>query len=64
VPLVLPENHVRTIPVAMSDFFTFERDLQWPVAAAVLITSLLPLVALVAAAHRAMERFSLGTVPE
>ncbi len=59
VPLVLTENHVRTVPVAMSDFFTFERELSWPVAAAVLIISLLPLVVLVAAAHRALERFSL-----
>ncbi len=62
VPLVLTENHVRTIPVAMSDFFTFERDLEWPVAAAVLITSLLPLVALVTLAHRVLERFQLGVV--
>ncbi len=62
VPLVLTENHVRTIPVAMSDFFTFERDLEWPVAAAVLITSLLPLVILVTLAHRALERFQLGLV--
>ncbi len=59
VPLVLTESHVRTVPVAMSDFFTFERELSWPVAAAVLIISLLPLVVLVAAAHRALERFSL-----
>jgi len=59
VPLVLTENHVRTIPVAMSDFFTFERDLQWPVAAAVLITSLLPLLILVFAAYRTVNRFSL-----
>ncbi len=64
VPLVLTENHVRTIPVAMSDFFTFERDLEWPVAAAVLITSLLPLVALVTLAHKALERFQLGVMGE
>ncbi len=62
VPLVLTENHVKTIPVAMSDFFTFERDLEWPVAAAVLVTSLLPLVALVAVAHRTLEQFRLRSV--
>lgn len=61
VPLVLTENHVKTIPVAMSDFFTFERDLEWPVAAAVLVTSLLPLVALVGLAHRALDRFRLSS---
>jgi ABC-type glycerol-3-phosphate transport system permease component len=59
VPLAITESHVRTIPVAMSDFFTFERDLEWPVAAAVLITSLVPLILLVALAHRALERFQL-----
>ncbi len=60
VPLVLTESHIRTVPVAMSDFFTFERELSWPVAAAVLIISLLPLLVLVGAAHRTLERFSLG----
>ncbi len=64
VPLVLTENHVKTIPVAMSDFFTFERDMTWPVAAAVVITSLLPLWILVAAAHRFLERFSLRPVQD
>lgn len=64
VPLILTENHVRTIPVAMSDFFTFERDLEWPVAAAVLIASLAPLVVLVAAAHRAIEQFRLNPIQE
>jgi multiple sugar transport system permease protein len=63
IPLVLTAGHVRTIPVAMSDFFTFERELEWPTAAA-LITSLLPLVVLVIAAHRAIERFSLGVEQE
>jgi ABC-type glycerol-3-phosphate transport system permease component len=43
----------------MSDFFTFERELQWPTAAAALVVSLLPLVALVTVAHRALERFTL-----
>jgi hypothetical protein len=45
----------------MSDFFTFERELEWPTAAAALIVSLLPLVLFVALAHRALEQFSLGT---
>lgn len=64
VPLVLTESHVKTIPVAMSDFFTFERDLEWPVAAAVLVTSLLPLVVLVSVAHRLLERFRILPVHE
>lgn len=60
IPLVLTESRVKTIPVAMSDFFTFERELEWPTAAAALIGSLLPLIAFIAVAHRALERFSLG----
>jgi ABC-type glycerol-3-phosphate transport system permease component len=60
VPLVLTTSQVKTIPVAMSDFFTFERELEWPTAAAALIVSLLPLAALVTVAHRVLERFTLA----
>jgi len=60
VPLVLTTSQVKTIPVAMSDFFTFERELEWPTAAAALIVSLLPLAALVALAHRALAVFTLA----
>ncbi len=60
IPLVLTLSQIKTIPVAMSDFFTFERELEWPTAAAALIASLLPLLVFVALAHRALERFSLG----
>jgi multiple sugar transport system permease protein len=61
IPLVLTLSRIKTIPVAISDFFTFEHELEWPTAAAALIVSLLPLVVFVALAHRALERFSLGT---
>jgi ABC-type glycerol-3-phosphate transport system permease component len=59
VPLVLTAGHIKTIPVGMSDFFTFERELSWPTAAAALSASLLPLLALAALAHRLLEGFSL-----
>jgi multiple sugar transport system permease protein len=59
VPLVLTSGQVKTVPVAMSDFFTFERELDWPTAAAALITSLVPLALLVAVFHRLLERFKL-----
>ena len=59
VPLVLTAGEVKTVPVAMSDFFTFERELDWPTAAAALMVSLLPLAALVAIFHRALGRFRL-----
>jgi ABC-type glycerol-3-phosphate transport system permease component len=61
VPLVLTSGHVKTVPVAMSDFFTFERALDWPTAAAALIVSLAPLALLVAVFHRLLEHFNLGT---
>ena len=61
-PLVLTATQVKTIPVAMSDFFTFERELEWPTAAAALLVSLLPLAALAAAAHQLLDQFSLAPV--
>ncbi len=63
MPLLLA-THVRTVPVAMIDFFTFERELDWPTAAAALIASLLPIGVFVAVAHRTLERFSLVVVQQ
>jgi len=57
VPLVLTSGEIKTIPVGMSDFFTFERELDWPTAAAALVVSLAPLGLLVAAFHRLLEKF-------
>lgn len=59
IPLVLTAR-LKVIPTAMIDFFTFERELDWPTAAAALLASLIPIVILVAALHRLLERFSLG----
>jgi len=59
LPLTLAAERVKTIPVAMSDFFTFERELEWPTAAAALIASLLPLVALLLVANHVLDRFRL-----
>jgi multiple sugar transport system permease protein len=60
IPLVVASVDVKTIPVAMSDFFTFERELEWPTAAAALVISLIPLTILVAVGHRLLDRFTLG----
>jgi ABC-type glycerol-3-phosphate transport system permease component len=60
VPLVLAGVHIKTLPVAMIDFFTFERELDWSTAAAALIVSLVPLTLLVAVGYRLLDRFSLG----
>jgi multiple sugar transport system permease protein len=64
VPTALTLNHVRTIPVALSDFYTYERELEWSNAAAALTVSLLPVAALAAFAHRLLERFSLSPTSE
>lgn len=62
VPQVLSESHVKTIPLLLTDFFKLEREIDWPSAAAVLITSLVPLVAFVFAVHRILERFTLTPI--
>lgn len=59
IPLVLGEIHIKTIPTVMSGFFYLEREMSWSAAAAVLIVSLVPLLALMLAAHRLLERFHL-----
>lgn len=62
IPLVVAGVNVKTVPVAMVDFFTFERELDWPTAAAALIASLVPLLIVVAVFHRSLERFRLWEV--
>ena len=58
LPLLLTAR-VKTIPTHVIDFFTFERELTWPVAAAALVVSLLPIGMFVALAHRLLEQFQL-----
>ncbi len=60
VPTMLTLSHVKTIPVALSDFYTYERELEWSTAAAALIISLLPAAVLVVMAHRVLEGLRLG----
>lgn len=59
LPLVLTGINVRTMPVVLTDFFTLERELDWPTAAAALTISVVPLLVLVGLSHRFLERFSL-----
>jgi multiple sugar transport system permease protein len=61
IPLVLTGIKVRTLPVVLTDFFTLERELDWPTAAAALTISLVPLLVLVGLFHRLLERFTLAT---
>jgi ABC-type glycerol-3-phosphate transport system permease component len=60
IPLVLTGIDVRTLPVILTDFFTLEREVDWPTAAAALTVSLVPLLILVGLLHRILERFSFG----
>jgi len=60
VPLVMTAGQIKTVPLAMIDFFTFERELEWPTAAAALIISLVPVVVLVTVFHRVLDRFALN----
>lgn len=60
IPLVVTGIKVRTLPVVLTDFFTLERELDWPTAAAALMISLGPVVALVGFFHRLLERFTLA----
>ena len=60
VALVLTAGEIKTVPVAMIDFFTFERELEWPTAAAALVISLAPVAILVGLLHRVLGRFSLA----
>jgi ABC-type glycerol-3-phosphate transport system permease component len=59
IPLVLTGINVRTLPVVLTDFFTLERELDWPTAAAALTIALIPLLILVGLAQRLLGRFSL-----
>ena len=60
VPSLLGGQYIQTVPAAMSDFYTFEREVEWSTAAAALVVSLLPLVLFTTLAHRLLEQFSLG----
>ena len=60
VPLVLAGGSARTVPVALIDFFWFERELEWPTAAAALVVSLVPVALLVLLGRRVVDRLVVG----
>ena len=64
IPLVLTGIDVRTLPVVLTDFFTLERELDWPTAAAALTIALIPVLVLVGVLNRLLDRFSLGAGSE
>ncbi len=62
LPTLLADRAPHLLTVVMRDFFAFERELEWPTAAAALLVSLLPAGLLVFGAQRALE--GLVVVPE
>ncbi|HEY7969271.1 MAG TPA: ABC transporter permease subunit [Candidatus Limnocylindrales bacterium] len=60
IPLVLTGINVRTLPVILTDFFTLERELDWPTAAAALTVSIVPMLLLVGLFQRSIVRFNLA----
>jgi len=53
---LLTEHPPMMLPMAMRDFFAFERDLEWPTAAAALVVTLAPAFLLVFATQRSLEK--------
>jgi len=64
LPTLLAERPPHLLTVTMRDFFAFERELEWPTAAAALIVSLAPAFLLVFAAQRALEGLVLVPLEE
>lgn len=62
LPTLLAEGAPHLLTVVMRDFFAFERELEWPTAAAALLVSLVPAGLLVFVAQRALE--GLVVVPD
>jgi ABC-type glycerol-3-phosphate transport system permease component len=63
IPLVLTGIDVRTLPVVLTDFFTLEREVDWPTAAAALTISFVPLLILVGLLHGVLDRFTFRGEP-
>jgi ABC-type glycerol-3-phosphate transport system permease component len=59
LPSLLTERSPQVLPMVMRDFFAFERELEWPTAAAALLTSLAPAFILVLVGQRALDKFTL-----
>lgn len=59
LPSLLTERSPQLLPVVMRDFFAFERELEWPTAAAALLVSLAPAFILVLVGQRSLDKFTL-----
>lgn len=59
LPSLLTERSPQVLPMVMRDFFAFERELEWPTAAAALLASLAPAFILILVVQRNLDKFSL-----
>ena len=59
LPSLLTEHSPQVLPMVMRDFFAFERELDWPTAAAAMLASLTPAFILVLVGHRTLDKFIL-----
>src|SRR5439155_9806406 len=58
IPSLLSLSAVKTVPLVLSAFLTYERDLEWQPAAAALVVGLVPVVVAVALAQGVLRSFS------
>jgi multiple sugar transport system permease protein len=59
LPSLLTEHSPQVLPMVMRDFFAFERELEWPTAAAALLASLAPAFILVLVGQHTLDKFTL-----
>lgn len=59
LPSLLTEHSPQLLPMVMRDFFAFERELDWPTAAAALLASVTPAFILVLAGQHTLDKFTL-----
>jgi ABC-type glycerol-3-phosphate transport system permease component len=58
VPSLLSFSRLQTVPIVLSSFVSYEKDLEWPPAAASLIVGMLPAFVAIALAQRVLRSFA------
>jgi len=58
VPSLLAFGSIQTVPIVLSSFWTYEKEMDWSTAAAALVVGMLPAVLVVAVAQRVLRSFA------
>ncbi len=58
VPSLLAFGSIETVPIVLSSFWTYEKEMDWSTAAAALVVGMLPAVLAVAVAQRVLRSFA------